>query len=45
MSLGRSGTDMPSWAYGDEKHIQLAGKDRLDLVAHIRSFQRIQIKY
>jgi len=45
ISVGRSGTAMPSWAYGDKEHIQLAGKDRLDLVAYIRSFQRIQIKY
>ncbi len=45
ITVGRSGTAMPSWGYGDMDHPQLAGKDRHDLVAHIRSFQRIQIKY
>lgn len=45
ISIGRSGTAMPSWAYGDVEHPQLSGSDRLDLVAHIRSFQRIHIKY
>jgi mono/diheme cytochrome c family protein len=45
ISIGRSGTAMPSWAYGDSEHPQLAGRDRHDLVAYIRSFQRIQIKY
>jgi len=45
ITIGRSGTDMPSWGYGDPEHPQLAGKDRHDLVAYIRSFQRIQIKY
>jgi len=45
ITVGRSGTAMPSWGYGDKEHPQLTGKDRLDLVAHIRSFQRIKIKY
>jgi mono/diheme cytochrome c family protein len=45
ITVGRSGTAMPSWGYGDTEHPQLAGKDRHDLVAYIRSFQRIQIKY
>ena len=45
ITVGRSGTAMPSWGYGDPEHPQLAGKDRHDLVAYIRSFQRIQIKY
>jgi len=45
LSLGRSGTTMPAWAYGDKEHPMLSGEDRLDLVAYIRSFQRIQIKY
>jgi mono/diheme cytochrome c family protein len=45
ITVGRSGTAMPSWGYGDKEHPLLAGKDRLDLVAYIRSFQRIQIKY
>jgi mono/diheme cytochrome c family protein len=45
ISVGRSGTGMPSWAYTDMEHPRLNGRERLDLVAHIRSFQRIHIKY
>jgi mono/diheme cytochrome c family protein len=45
ITLGRSGTAMPSWGYGDEEHIKLSGKERQDLVAYIRSLQRIHIKY
>ena len=45
ISVGRNGTAMPSWAYTDIEHPRLDGRERLDLVAHIRSFQRIHIKY
>ncbi len=45
ISLGRTRTAMPSWGYGDKDHPQLSGKERLDLVAYIRSFQRIHLKY
>jgi mono/diheme cytochrome c family protein len=45
ITLGRSGTAMPSWGYGDAEHIKLSGKERQDLVAYIRSLQRIHIKY
>jgi cytochrome c oxidase cbb3-type subunit 3 len=45
ITLGRSGTAMPSWGYGDQEHPVLNGKERQDLVAYIRSLQRIQIKY
>ncbi len=45
ITVGRSGTAMPSWGYGDKEHPLLAGKDRFDLVAYIRSFQRIHLKY
>jgi len=45
ITIGRSGTAMPSWGYGDETHPVLSGKERQDLVAHLRSFQRIRIKY
>lgn len=45
ITVGRSGTAMPSWGYGDMEHPLLAGKDRLDLVAYIRSFQRVHLKY
>lgn len=45
ITVGRSETSMPSWGYGDQEHSPLTGKERLDLVAHIRSFQRIHIKF
>jgi len=45
ITIGRSGTEMPSWAYGSSEHAQLSGKERADLVACLRSFQRIRIKY
>jgi cytochrome c oxidase cbb3-type subunit 3 len=44
ISLGRTGTDMPSWGKGDEKHQALSGKERQDLVAFIRSWQVIKIR-
>jgi mono/diheme cytochrome c family protein len=45
ITIGRSGTAMPSWGYGDEEHPKLSGDERLDLVAYLRFFQRIHIKY
>lgn len=45
ITVGRAGTDMPSWGYGDPDHPMLSARDREDLVAHIRSMQRIHIKY
>jgi cytochrome c oxidase cbb3-type subunit 3 len=45
ITLGRSGTAMPSWAYGDAEHPVLDGDERQDLVAYLRSFQRIHIKF
>lgn len=45
ITLGRSGSAMPSWGYGDEEHLLLGGNERQDLVAYIRSFQRIHIKF
>ena len=45
ITVGRSGTDMPPWGYGDQEHPLLTGKQRQDLVAYIRSFQRIHIKF
>jgi len=45
VTLGRSGTAMPSWGYGDDEHQILSGNERLDLVAYLRSFQRIRIKF
>jgi mono/diheme cytochrome c family protein len=45
ITLGREGSDMPSWGYGQENYPQLSGKERQDLVAHLRTLQRIRIKY
>jgi mono/diheme cytochrome c family protein len=45
ITLGRAGTAMPSWGYGMEEYPALSGKERIDLVAFLRSYQRIRIKY
>ena len=45
ITLGRNGTAMPSWGYGQGKYPALSGKERKDLVAYVRSWQRIRIKY
>jgi len=45
ITLGRNGTDMPSWGYGQDDYGPLTGKERQDLVAHLRTMQRIRIKY
>lgn len=45
ISLGRSGTAMPSWGRGEENYSALSGKERQDIVAYIRNWQRIRIKY
>jgi len=45
ITLGRKGSDMPSWGYGQGDYPRLSGKERQDLVAHLRSMQRIRIKY
>jgi cytochrome c oxidase cbb3-type subunit 3 len=45
ITIGRSGTEMPSWAYGSAEHPVLSGKERVDLVAYLRTYQRIRIKY
>ncbi|MCP4311092.1 MAG: c-type cytochrome [Bacteroidetes bacterium] len=45
MTIGRKGTAMPSWGYGSGEFPVLSGEDRKDVVAHIRSWQRIRIKY
>jgi len=45
ITLGRTGTAMPSWGYGTDKYPALSGKERTDLVAFLRSNQRIRIKY
>ncbi len=45
ITLGRKHTAMPSWGYGQGDYPVISGTDRQHLVAHIRSFQRIKIKY
>jgi cytochrome c oxidase cbb3-type subunit 3 len=45
ITVGRSGTAMPSWGYGMKDYPALSGKERVDLVAFLRSHQRIRIKY
>jgi len=44
ISLGREGTDMPSWGRGSEKHPALTGLQRNDIVAFLRSWQLQVIK-
>jgi cytochrome c oxidase cbb3-type subunit 3 len=45
ITIGRMGTGMPSWGYGQGEFPALGGKSRQDLVAYLRSWQRIRIKY
>jgi len=45
ISLGRSETAMPSWGRGEENYSALSGKERQDIVAYIRNWQRIRIRY
>jgi len=45
ITLGRNQTAMPSWGYGQGEYPALSGAERQDLVAFIRSWQRIRIKY
>ena len=45
ITLGREGTAMPSWGYGSEDYPALSGEDRKNLVATIRAWQRIRIKF
>jgi mono/diheme cytochrome c family protein len=45
ITLGREGTAMPSWGYGQGSYPALSGEQRQDLVAFIRSWQRIRIKF
>jgi mono/diheme cytochrome c family protein len=44
ISVGRAGTEMPSWGKGSEAYPALGPIDRKDLVAWIRSWQRYRIK-
>jgi len=44
ITLGRENTRMPSWGRGSDIYDSLEGKEREDLVAFIRSFQKVRIK-
>ncbi len=44
MTIGRSETKMPRWGVEEEGHTALTVKERQDIVANIRSWQRIKIK-
>jgi cytochrome c oxidase cbb3-type subunit 3 len=45
LTIGREGTRMPSWGYSNDEYPMLSGKERQDIAAYIRSWQRIRIKY
>jgi len=45
ISLGRKGTNMPSWGKGSDRYSQLTSKQRQDIASFIRSWQKINIKY
>lgn len=45
ITLGREGTDMPEWGRTTEEHEALTGRERQDIVAHIRNWERIRIGY
>jgi len=45
ITIGRDHTGMPSWGYPGEAYPELSGKDRQDISAFIRSWQRIRIKF
>jgi mono/diheme cytochrome c family protein len=45
ISLGREGTNMPSWGEGNDQYPQLSNKQRQDITSYIRSWQKINIKY
>ena len=44
VSLGRSGTDMPSWGKGSDRHAALDLEARQDVVTYIRNWQTVVIK-
>jgi cbb3-type cytochrome c oxidase subunit III len=45
VTLGRKGTAMPSWGYGQEGYPSLTATERQDVVAYLRSWQRIRIRF
>ncbi len=45
ITIGRSNTKMPGWGYESEEYKVLSSKEREDITAFIRSWQRINIKF
>jgi len=45
VTLGRKGTAMPSWGYGQEGYPALTSTERQNVVAYLRSWQRIRIRF
>ncbi len=45
ITIGRSGTDMPAWGREEKDHPALSASERRDVVAFIRSWERIRIHY
>jgi len=43
-SIGREGTAMPRWGKEESDHPMLSGQEREDIIAYIRSWQRIAIR-
>ena len=44
ITLGRSGTSMPSWGKGSKEHRKLRGDERQDIVSYIRQWHKIVIR-
>jgi mono/diheme cytochrome c family protein len=44
LSLGRTGTDMPSWGRGSNRYRVLTTQERHDIVAFLRQWQKVVIK-
>jgi mono/diheme cytochrome c family protein len=44
LSLGRNGTDMPSWGKGSDRYRALTTQERHDTVAFLRQWQKVVIK-
>ena len=45
IAVGREGTEMPAWGRTGEDYQALAGRERQDIVAWIRQWQRIRIGF
>jgi mono/diheme cytochrome c family protein len=45
ITIGRDGTLMPAWGWADAERSALTGKERQDIVAWIRNWERIRIGF